>query len=93
MDLQNLKGVKVGVVDEFDIEELDNRNREMQSTLIRVLKDRGAEIVNVSMPLVKYALPFYYTLVPCEASSNLARYDGLKYGHQFDFQLTQTSDK
>jgi len=37
------------------------------------------------MPLVKYALPFYFTLVPSEASSNLARYDGLKYGHQFDF--------
>ncbi len=37
------------------------------------------------MPLVLYALPFYYTLVPSEASSILARYDGLKYGHQIDF--------
>jgi aspartyl-tRNA(Asn)/glutamyl-tRNA(Gln) amidotransferase subunit A len=53
----------------------------MQSELVRLLQDRGAEIVEVSMPLVKYSLPFYYTLVPSEASSNLARYDGLKYGH------------
>jgi aspartyl-tRNA(Asn)/glutamyl-tRNA(Gln) amidotransferase subunit A len=45
------------------------------------LKDRGAEIINVSIPLVKYSLPFYFTLVPSEASSNLSRYDGLKYGH------------
>jgi aspartyl-tRNA(Asn)/glutamyl-tRNA(Gln) amidotransferase subunit A len=42
--------------------------------------------VPVSIPLVKYSLPFYFTLVPSEASSNLSRYDGLKYGYQLDFQ-------
>ena len=81
----NWKRLKVGVVKEFDIEELDERNRSMQTELLKLLKDKGAEIVPVSMPLVKYSLPFYFTLVPSEASSNLARYDGLKYGHQFDF--------
>jgi aspartyl-tRNA(Asn)/glutamyl-tRNA(Gln) amidotransferase subunit A len=67
----------------------------MQLELIKLLKDRGAEIVEVSLPLAKYALPFYFTLVPSEASSNLARYDGLKYGHQFDFNApnTQTQGK
>ena len=85
-NLASLKGVRVGLVEEFDIEELDMRNRAMQSELVKILKDRGAEIVTVSMPLVKYALPFYFTLVPSEASSNLSRYDGLKYGYQIDFQ-------
>ena len=46
-----------------------------------MLKERGAQLVDVRMPLVKYALPFYFTLVPAEASSNLSRYDGLKYGY------------
>jgi aspartyl-tRNA(Asn)/glutamyl-tRNA(Gln) amidotransferase subunit A len=41
-------------------------------------------LVPVSLPLVKYSLPFYFTLVPSEASSNLSRYDGLKYGYQLD---------
>jgi aspartyl-tRNA(Asn)/glutamyl-tRNA(Gln) amidotransferase subunit A len=77
----DLRGVRVGIVQEFDIEELDPRNRAMQEQLRSLLKDSGATLVNVSMPLVKYALPFYFTLVPAEASSNLARYDGLKYGH------------
>ena len=80
-----MKGLRVGIVEEFDITELDPRNRAMQENLRLLLKERGAETVKVSMPLVKYALPFYFTLVPSEASSNLARYDGLKYGHQFDF--------
>lgn len=85
----SLKGVRVGIVQEFDIEELDPRNRAMQNSLKKLLQDRGAELVQVSLPLVKYALPFYFTLVPSEASSNLARYDGLKYGHQFDFNASQ----
>ncbi|TNV79929.1 hypothetical protein FGO68_gene2537 [Halteria grandinella] len=87
----SLKGVRVGIVQEFDIEELDGRNRNMQEELKKLLKDRGAELVDVSLPLVKYALPFYFTLVPSEASSNLSRYDGLKYGHQFDFNASQSS--
>ncbi len=84
--------MKVGLVEEFDIEELDPRNRAMQSELQKILKDRGAEIVPVSIPLVKYSLPFYFTLVPSEASSNLSRYDGLKYGYQFDFQNKSDSE-
>ena len=47
-----------------------------------MLKDRGAEIVNTSIPMMLYSLPFHFTLMPAEASSNFARYDGLKYGLQ-----------
>ena len=61
----------------------------MQEELARILADRGAQLIPVSMPLVMYALPFYFTLVPSEASSNLSRYDGLKYGYQLDFTNLQ----
>mmetsp|Transcript_12549 Transcript_12549/g.8755 ORF Transcript_12549/g.8755 Transcript_12549/m.8755 type:complete len:97 (-) Transcript_12549:417-707(-) len=76
-----LDGLRVGVVDEFDIEELDDRNRSMQELMIKMLEDRGAVIKRFSVPLMKYCLPFYYTLVPCEAATNLSRFDGLKYGY------------
>jgi len=47
-----------------------------------MLKDAGAEIVDISLPHTKYALPAYYVVAPAEASSNLARYDGVRYGHR-----------
>ena len=49
---------------------------------IDYLKDAGAVIKNISLPHTKYALPAYYIVAPAEASSNLARYDGVKYGHR-----------
>jgi aspartyl-tRNA(Asn)/glutamyl-tRNA(Gln) amidotransferase subunit A len=81
-DMFSLKGIKVGVVDEFDIEELDNRNRKLQNEMINLLQDRGAIIKRISIPLIKYSLPFHFTLIPSEATSNFDRYDGLKYGYQ-----------
>ena len=81
-DTFDWKKVRVGVVDEFDIEELDNRNRKVQKMFIDMLKEKGAKIKRVSIPLLKYSLPFHFTLCPAEASSNLARLDGIKYGLQ-----------
>jgi len=49
---------------------------------IKWMKDAGCEIVDISLPLTKYALPVYYIVAPAEASSNLARYDGVRYGHR-----------
>ena len=81
-----LEGLRVGVMDEFNIAELDERNRNMQQLFIEMLKDRGAIIKRISVPLMKYCLPFYYTLIPSEAATNLARFDGIKYGAQPDFK-------
>lgn len=51
-----------------------------------MLKDKGAVVKRISVPLMKYCLPFYYSLIPSEAATNLARYDGLKYGSQPEFE-------
>ena len=53
----------------------------------RMLTDAGAEMVDISLPHTKYALPAYYVIAPAEASSNLARYDGVRFGHRA--QLSQ----
>lgn len=54
-----------------------------------MLKDRGAIIKRISVPLMKYCLPFYYTLVPSECATNLSRFDGLKYGAQPEFESNE----
>ena len=76
-----LKGLRVGVLDEFNIEEMDPRNQKIQRMFIEMLKDRGAVIKRVSVPLMKFVLPFYFTLIPSEAATNLQRLDGIKYGN------------
>ena len=81
-----LEGLRVGIVDEFNIEELDDRNRNIQELVIQMLKDKGAIIKRMQVPLMKYCLPFYFTLIPSEAATNLSRFDGLKYGHQPEFR-------
>ena len=81
-----LDGLRVGVLDEFNIAELDGRNRDVQELVIGMLKDRGAIVKRMQVPLMKYCLPFYFTLIPSEAATNLSRFDGLKYGYQPDFE-------
>lgn len=76
-----LEGLRVGVLDEFNIEELDPRNLDIQRLFIQMLIDKGAIIKRISVPLMKYCLPFYFSLIPSEAATNLARFDGLKFGH------------
>ena len=76
----DLKGKKVGIPREYRVDGLDADVAKSWEDGIAWLKDAGAEVVDVSLPHTKYALPTYYIIAPAEASSNLARYDGVRYG-------------
>ncbi|WP_209346969.1 Asp-tRNA(Asn)/Glu-tRNA(Gln) amidotransferase subunit GatA [Pontixanthobacter sp. CEM42] len=76
----DLKGKKVGIPKEYRMEGTDPEILQSWDNGIAWLKDAGAEIVEISLPHTKYALPAYYIIAPAEASSNLARYDGVRYG-------------
>ena len=77
---QSIKGLKVGIPKEYSMEGMPAEIEALWQTGIDWLKDAGAEISDVSLPHTKYALPAYYIVAPAEASSNLARYDGVRYG-------------
>ena len=76
----DMRGKKVGIPKEYRVDGLDADVAKSWDDGIAWLKDAGAEIVEVSLPHTKYALPAYYIVAPAEASSNLARYDGVRYG-------------
>jgi aspartyl-tRNA(Asn)/glutamyl-tRNA(Gln) amidotransferase subunit A len=76
----DLRGKKVGIPREYRMDGTDADVLASWDNGIAWLKDAGAEIVEVSLPHTKYALPAYYIIAPAEASSNLARYDGVRYG-------------
>ncbi|MEO1135033.1 MAG: Asp-tRNA(Asn)/Glu-tRNA(Gln) amidotransferase subunit GatA [Pseudomonadota bacterium] len=81
---QSLKGLKIGVPKEYRLDGMPAEIETLWQQGIAWMKDAGCEIVDISLPLTKYALPVYYIVAPAEASSNLARYDGVKYGHRAD---------
>lgn len=76
----DLRGKKVGIPTEYRMEGTDQAILDSWEQGKAWLKDAGAEIVDISLPHTKYALPAYYIIAPAEASSNLARYDGVRYG-------------
>jgi len=76
----NLKGKLVGIPKEYRIDGVPDEINALWDKGIDWLKDAGAECVEISLPHTKYALPTYYIIAPAEASSNLARYDGVRYG-------------
>lgn len=76
----DIKGLRVGIPKEYRVDNMPDEMEALWQTGIEWLKARGAEIVDVSLPHTKYALPAYYIVAPAEASSNLARYDGVRYG-------------
>ncbi|MEO0063145.1 MAG: hypothetical protein RLZZ08_1705 [Pseudomonadota bacterium] len=76
----DLRGKKVGIPREYRMEGTDPAILQSWDDGIAWLKDAGAEVVDISLPHTKYALPAYYIVAPAEASSNLARYDGVRYG-------------
>ena len=77
----DLKGKKVGVIKEYFFDGLDTGVRQSVEAAIAKLKKAGAEISHVSLPSIPLALAIYYIVCPAEVSSNLARYDGQRYGH------------
>ncbi|ATN34006.1 aspartyl/glutamyl-tRNA amidotransferase subunit A [Rhizobium sp. ACO-34A] len=81
---QSLKGMKIGIPKEYRVEGMPAEIETLWQQGIAWLKEAGAEIVDISLPHTKYALPAYYIVAPAEASSNLARYDGVRYGLRVD---------
>jgi len=77
---QGVKGKKIGIPKEYRVDGMPEDIEKLWQQGIDWLKSAGAEIVDVSLPHTKYALPTYYIIAPAEASSNLARYDGVRYG-------------
>ncbi|GLQ34885.1 glutamyl-tRNA(Gln) amidotransferase subunit A [Amylibacter marinus] len=78
----DIKGKKIGIPREYRLDGTPAEIEKLWNDGADMLRDAGAEIVDVSLPHTKYALPAYYVLAPAEASSNLARYDGVRYGHR-----------
>ncbi|MDD4557023.1 MAG: Asp-tRNA(Asn)/Glu-tRNA(Gln) amidotransferase subunit GatA [Alphaproteobacteria bacterium] len=81
---QDVKGLRIGIPKEYRPQGLNEEISKFWDMGIEMLKARGAEIVNISLPHTTYALGTYYTIAPAEASSNLARYDGVRYGKRVD---------
>src|SRR5579864_4941289 len=77
-----VKGLKIGVAKEYFGEGLESETRSAVETGIQKLASLGCEIVNVSLPHTKYAIPTYYVIATAEASANLARFDGVRYGYR-----------
>ena len=78
----DIKGKVIGIPREYRMEGMPAEIEKLWSDGTAMLKDAGAEIRDISLPHTKYALPAYYVIAPAEASSNLARYDGVRYGHR-----------
>ncbi len=78
----DIRGKKIGIPREYRMEGMPAEIEALWAEGRAMLKDAGAEIVDISLPHTKYALPAYYVIAPAEASSNLARYDGVRYGHR-----------
>ncbi|MEY4091381.1 MAG: hypothetical protein RLZZ496_563, partial [Pseudomonadota bacterium] len=77
---KSVKGMKIGIPKEYRVEGMSQEIDALWTKGAEMLKAAGAEIVDISLPHTQYALPAYYIVAPAEASSNLARYDGVRYG-------------
>ncbi|MBL4595490.1 MAG: Asp-tRNA(Asn)/Glu-tRNA(Gln) amidotransferase subunit GatA [Robiginitomaculum sp.] len=81
---RSLKGLRIGIPKEYRMDGMPSEIETLWEQGTQWLRDAGCEIVDVSLPHTKYALPAYYIIAPAEASSNLARYDGMRYGTRVD---------
>jgi aspartyl-tRNA(Asn)/glutamyl-tRNA(Gln) amidotransferase subunit A len=88
---QSVKGLRIGVPKEYVLDGMPAEIQKLWEQGVEWLKAAGCEIVEISLPHTKYALPTYYIVAPAEASSNLARYDGMRFGHRAE-QFTSLDD-
>ncbi|ADK16718.1 MULTISPECIES: Asp-tRNA(Asn)/Glu-tRNA(Gln) amidotransferase subunit GatA [Clostridium] len=79
---KDIKGMKIGIPKEYFEDGLDDRIRKSIEEAVDVLKANGAEVKECSIPLVKYSMAVYYVIASAEVSSNLARFDGIRYGYR-----------
>ena len=79
---QDIRGMKIGVPKEYFIDGINPEVRQVMEDAIEKFITLGAEIEEISLPYTKYAVPTYYVIAPAEASSNLARFDGVRYGYR-----------
>tara|TARA_R110000868_G_scaffold411733_1_gene708243 strand:+ start:72067 stop:73533 length:1467 start_codon:yes stop_codon:yes gene_type:complete len=87
----DIKGLKIGLPKEYFVEGLDLEVRALVDKAIKNFEDQGAEIVEISLPYTKYAVPAYYIIAPAEAAANLSRYDGMRFGLRVEGEnLTDT---
>ncbi len=77
---KSVKGMRIGIPKEYRLDGMPDEIEQLWAKGREWLQAAGAELVEVSLPHTKYALPAYYIVAPAEASSNLARYDGVRYG-------------
>ena len=82
----DIRGKKIGIPKEYRMDGMPEEIEKLWADGAEMMRDAGAEIVDISLPHTKYALPAYYVIAPAEASSNLARYDGVRYGHRAKLQ-------
>ena len=82
----DVKGLKIGIPQEYFSDGMNEEVRQSVMDSAEVLKSLGAEIVEVSLPHTKYATPAYYIICPSEVSSNMARYDGIRFGHTLEVE-------
>ncbi|MEM8629632.1 MAG: Asp-tRNA(Asn)/Glu-tRNA(Gln) amidotransferase subunit GatA [Pseudomonadota bacterium] len=78
----DIRGKTIGIPREYRMDGMPDEIETLWTEGRRMMEDAGARIVDISLPHTKYALPAYYVIAPAEASSNLARYDGVRYGHR-----------
>jgi aspartyl-tRNA(Asn)/glutamyl-tRNA(Gln) amidotransferase subunit A len=78
----DIRGKVIGIPEEYSMDGMPQEIRDLWADGSEMMKDAGAEIRHISLPHTKYALPAYYVIAPAEASSNLARYDGVRFGHR-----------
>jgi aspartyl-tRNA(Asn)/glutamyl-tRNA(Gln) amidotransferase subunit A len=90
----DIKNIKIGIPKEYFIDELNNDIKNAVKNAIKKFEELGAKIVEISLPHTKYAVPVYYIITPSEVSSNLARFDGIKYGYsKTQNSIPSTRDK